>query len=255
LIRKNLKKDAIKLSVFISFLKKVKNSFLHLVYPLHCLHCEELLAPDQPLFCQSCAFLLEMINPEERCPSCFNLIQEEALVCLQCRKNPPLFSQMGAVFDYVGPAASLIKKLKYSNQPHLAKGAGAFLVAQFEHLKWPLPDAIIPVPLSFTHWIDRGYNQSALLAEQVANLLQVPVWQALQRRSGDYSQAGLTLAQRQTLEGKHFKLQNTYELADKTLLLIDDVMTTGSTLKRCAEVLIEACPLQLYALTFCRAVN
>lgn len=241
------------------WLNKLKDSFLHLLYPPHCLHCKQLISHAQPLYCDTCASLCEFINPSECCPVCFGPADDytaESNRCLSCKGQPALlFCQMGAVFDYLGPAASLIKKLKYANQPYLAKGAGAFLAAQFQRLEWPVPDAIIPVPLSFTHWLDRGYNQSELLANSLADFLQVPVWKALKRRSGDYSQAGLTWSQRQALASKKFKLKKNYSLQDKTLLLIDDVMTTRSTLYRCAEILLEGCPSRLYALTLCRTLR
>ncbi len=235
-------------------LKKLKNSLLHLVYPLHCLHCDELIIDDQSVFCKSCTSLLELIDPEERCPFCFGLNDAiKAKHCSYCaKKDYQLFYRVGSAFEYRGPAASLIKKLKYANQPYLASGAGAFLAIQFDRLQWPLPDAIIPVPLSFTHWVERGYNQSELLAKSMAHFLQVPVWNAIRRHSGDYSQAGLTLSQRKSLKGKYFKLKETYSLHDKTLLIIDDVMTTGSTLQKCAEVLLEGYPASLYAMTFCQ---
>ena len=75
----------------------------------------------------------------------------------------------------------------------------AFLVAQLDRLGWPMPDAIIPVPLSFGRWLERGYNQSALLADEMGALLQCPVWNALKRKSGDFSQAALSLEQRKAL--------------------------------------------------------
>ena len=235
--------------------KRLKHSFLHLVFPPRCLHCEESTDHDQPLFCPACLSLLELIDPSERCFSCFGPRDPaQGRRCSDCLEGNSIFSGIGAAFDYIGPAASLIKKLKYGNQPYLAEGAGAFLVAQWGQLKWPVPDAIVPIPLSFTHWIDRGYNQTVLLAEQMSKLLEVPVWDVLHRKSGDYSQAALSLSQRKSLDGKRFTLKKKFSLEDKTLLLVDDVMTSGSTLKRCAEVLVEGYPTRLYALAFCKAV-
>lgn len=232
-----------------SIFHSLKYSFLHFFYPSRCIHCNEILHPEAPLFCQTCATLLDPLDPAERCSFCFGPIQMGSKCSHEHGKR--VFYQIGSVFDYVGPAASLIKKLKYSNQPHLAKGAGAFLVAQFDRLKWPLPDAIIPVPISSSHWIGRGYNQSELIANEMGRLLGIPVWNALKRKSGDYSQAGLNQEQRKALSRKRFRLRKDYPIEDKTLLIIDDVMTSGSTLNRCGEVLAEKCPAVLYALTFC----
>jgi ComF family protein len=233
--------------------KALRRSFLHLVFPVHCLHCNELICHDAPLFCCACLTLLELINPTGRCCACFG--PRDAIKgkrCNNCLEGYSIFKGIGAAFDYVGPAASLVKKLKYGNQPQLAQGAAAFLVMQWGQLNWPIPDAIVPVPLAFTHWIGRGYNQSALLAEHMGSLLKVPVWDVLRRESGDFSQASLSLVQRRALEGKRFKLTKGHLLADKRLLLLDDVMTSGSTLQRCAEVLAEGCPASLYGLAFCR---
>lgn len=145
--------------------------------------------------------------------------------------------------------------MKYGDQPHLAKGAGAFLAMQFIQLQWPIPDLVIPVPMSFTHWFDRGYNQSELLARQFAQIIGVPCQNGLKRHSGDYSQAGLTLTQRKELNSERFCLRENQNLTDKTILLVDDVMTSGSTLRKCAEVLFEMYPQSIYALTFCRALK
>jgi ComF family protein len=238
--------------------RALKKSVLHLAYPTRCLHCHTLLPPDTFVLCASCASLLELINPQERCRICFNPIPESPadFPCQDCLHHPSLFTRMGAVFNYEGPAASLMKRLKYANQPYLARGMAAFLVAQLDQLEWPLPDALIPVPLSFMHWLGRGYNQSALLAEEMRRFLQCPTRSVLKRRSGDYSQAALSLEQRQALDGERFKLKkNSHLLQDKVLLVIDDVMTSGSTLQRCAEELSVGRPKALYALTFCRTLS
>lgn len=227
-------------------------SLLHLAYPTKCLHCHALLPPEPIVLCSACASLLELASFHARCPICFNFLEEGEALCEECCNYPSVYLRMAAAFDYEGPAISLVKRLKYAHQPYLAQGMAAFLVAQFDRLQWPMPDALIPVPLSFTHWLERGYNQSALLAEEMGRLLQLPVWHALKRQSGDFSQAALNLEQRKALDGKHFQCKSTYSLKGKVLLVIDDVMTSGFTLRRCAETLNEAHPAALYALTFCR---
>jgi ComF family protein len=220
------------------------------------LHCQTLLPPESLVLCSACTSLLDLIHPQERCPTCFN--QTSALSthpCRECVQYPSNYCRMAAAFDYEGPAASLVRHLKYANRPYLAQGMAAFLVAQFDRLQWPMPDALVPIPLSFTHWLERGYNQSALLAEEMGRLLQCPIWDALKRRSGDFSQAALTLEQRKALNGKSFKHNIRYSLQGKILLVIDDVMTSGSTLQRCGEILRMCNPSALYALTFCRTIK
>lgn len=139
--------------------------------------------------------------------------------------------------------------------PHLAKGASAYLTAQFLLLDWPLPDVIVPVPISFTRWFQRGYNQSFLLASGLGEMINRPVQEALLRKSGDFSQAGLNHRQRISLSGETILMKKHQGLQDKCILLIDDVMTTGTTMHKCAEALSEECPGRIYGLTLCHAIK
>lgn len=238
-----------------AFYRALKQSLLHLAFPTKCLHCQVLLLSDSIVLCPGCASLFDLIPSEYRCPTCFIPLREESILCQECLRYPSLYAGMAAAFDYEGPPSSLVKRLKYANQPYLAKGMAAFLVGQFDRLQWPLPDALIPVPLSLTRRFERGYNQSHLLAEEMGKLLGRPVWNALKRQSGDFSQAALSLEQRKGLNSQRFKLKKGIEIAGKILLVIDDVMTSGSTLRACGELLGSGNPEALYALTFCRTVQ
>jgi predicted amidophosphoribosyltransferase len=102
--------------------------------------------------------------------------------------------------------------------------------------------------------LDRGYNQSVLLAEPFAKMINRPVMSVLKRSKGSFSQAGLNYEQRLKLAPEAFYAVDTELLRDKTVLLIDDVMTTGSTLRCCAEALYKLHPKSVYALTVCRAL-
>jgi len=238
------------------FPKNLILSFIDLVYPSLCLHCRDSLPKGWSHLCPECLAKLELIDHKERCPYCFTSnYNPGSELCPACRRLDPILHGMAAAFDYVGPAATLIRKLKYSDQPYLAKGVGAYLAAQFLELQWPWPDRIIPVPISLTHRLDRGYNQSLLLAQSMAEILDAPIQEPLIRKSGDFSQAGLNYKQRMNLKATTFILKKEQHLHDKCLLLIDDVMTTGSTLRRCAEALQEECPASIYGLTVCRAVK
>lgn len=239
-----------------SCIRRFVHSCLHLIYPPLCLYCRCSLIDPDVLFCRSCADLLELIDIPTRCNYCFGEVSShDKRLCGGCRKLLSPLTATAAAFDYLGPAACLVKQLKYGNQPHLAGGASAFLVAQWTRLGWPLPDAIVPVPMPLFRRMSRGYNQSHLLATELGKLLQCPVILALTRRSGDHSQAGLKMSQRRLLSGGSFCMRAGIDLADKTVLLLDDVMTSGSTLRRCAEVLWTGYPSAIYGLAVCRATK
>jgi competence protein ComFC len=236
--------------------RQIVNAFLHLIYPPLCIHCSQGLPNPTHLLCKDCLSLLELINPTERCTFCFSADCDPAQrLCAECHSRYSILDGMGAVFDFVGPAASLMKKMKYSNMPYLAEGIGAYMGAQFCRLDWPMPDLIVPVPITLPHLFQRGYNQSALIADVLAQTLNRPSSKVLKRKSGDFSQAGLNREQRKALKGESFICKKDGCLEDKIVLIVDDVMTTGSTLRCCAEALQAGFPKKIYALAFCRAIK
>jgi competence protein ComFC len=237
-------------------LYSIFNTFLRLIYPQLCLYCSESLSEQDRLFCATCMSLIELINPQERCPTCFT---EEDLLqsgrCRHCSTHPSLFDGIASAFDYTGPAATIAKKMKYSQMPYLSRGAGAYMATQFLRLDWPLPEIIVPVPMNILKEFDRGYNQSQLLAESFSDLMQVPTKKLLKRRCGDYSQAGLSRHQRVSVKTETIFCPLGEAVRGKIVLLIDDVITTGSTLQACGKALQSECPKQLYALSLCRAMS
>ena len=237
-------------------MKAFGKSLLDLIYPPLCLHCDESMEYDCEIFCRACLFMLEQIDPLTRCPLCFSSEFDNSMqkCCQRCLEKTGNIKRMASVFDYEGPPATLVKQLKYGGQSYLAKGAGAYLAAQFLTLDWPMPDFVIPMPMARLRKWDRGYNQSELLAESFAHLIDRSVSLVLKRKSGDYSQAGLDHQQRLSLKSDSFFVKGGDHLHDKTLLLIDDVMTTGSSLSCCAEALTPLFPHAIYALTLCRTI-
>lgn len=225
---------------------------MHVIYPPLCIHCTQNTASNRRSFCENCKDLLTFLNPQERCTLCFNVLENAGgLICGHCRQEKSFFSGLGAAFEYYGPAATLIRELKYSGRFRFAKDAAALMLVQFTKLNWPLPDLVVPVPQSFASWLRRGYNQSLLIAREFGLLIDRPVLDLLKKKSGALSQTGLSRQQRKALDPHMFAWKKTYPVSGMTLLLIDDVMTTSTTLRHSAGVLQEGFPKSLYGLTFC----
>src|SRR5438128_1289819 len=113
-------------------LQQCSDSFLHLLFPPICLHCNKMLGQAKHILCEDCLPLLELIDPIERCPYCFSSTYcPEQRVCEECQKRAPVLDRIAAAFDYVGPAATMLKQLKYGNQKHLARGCSSYMAAQF----------------------------------------------------------------------------------------------------------------------------
>jgi ComF family protein len=136
--------------------------------------------------------------------------------------------------------AAALRRLKYEERPDLARPLGHLLrrAARDADLG---ADVVVPVPLHPRRLADRGFNQAALLAAEVAEELQVPlVTRALARGRDTAQQAMLDRAGRlENLTGA-FSALNAASIRGRRVVLIDDVMTTGATLTACAEALLGA---------------
>jgi ComF family protein len=218
---------------------------LHLFFPQLCLHCKSELPVAYKLLCPVCFDLLDFLQPEDRCPSCF------ALGCLSCQEKRPSADFIASCFDYTGPAKSLLKEFKYQDSPYLAHGLGSFLFLQFTSLDWPEPDIITFVPQSFAKAVSRGYNQAELLAEKLAELLSRPAIPLLKKTNSTHSQSLLTKEQRKELPQELFVIKEPSQIEGKSVLLIDDVYTTGTTIERAAWAIRQKNPAYIYALTVC----
>ncbi len=163
-------------------------------------------------------------------------------LCRHCHKDPMPFDRLAAALP-LAPTAPLLSALR-RRQLHLARPLASFLVAQLIALDWPTPDIIIPVPRRLPY----GFHHTHLLAKETALLLHRPLATPLRRRIGDYPQSALTPKERLALSRDRFRLRRN-TLDDKILLLIDDSMTTRTTMRRCGEHLRDAFPKQLYGLT------
>lgn len=230
------------------------DSLLALVYPPHCLHCQHPLGDKQQMFCSYCFEQFDLIDPHTQCSGCFRRpVAESTALCWVCRRRECSLSTRAAAFPYEGAPATLVKEIKYAGLAYLCQSAAAFLFLQLDRLRWPKPDLIVPVPLALSHWWDRGFNQSALIAADLAKLLESPCSDVLARESGGLAQAGLTRKQREQLDCTQFLLRDPERVHDQSILLVDDVMTSGATLERCADVLMRGYPKDIRAITVCVA--
>jgi ComF family protein len=114
-------------------------------------------------------------------------------------------------------------------------------------------DLIVPMPLHWRKRLERGFNQSELLARFVAKRTGIPFAKSLRRRKPTDPQAGLTRAQRRTNVAGAFEVKRRQEVQGRHVLLIDDVLTTGATASACSAVLKRAGAKRVTVLTLARA--
>lgn len=175
--------------------------------------------------------------------------------CPRCRRRPPLVHAARAAGEYEGALREILHALKYDSRRGLARPLGALLRTSGAEL---LRDAhcVVPVPLHAWRRLRRGFNQADALARQ----LGPPVVHAVWRIRSTPPQTGLTAAgRRRNVRGAFVvspllrRRSRVRWLADRTIVLVDDVRTTGATLNACAAVLLEAGAREVRALTVARA--
>jgi ComF family protein len=178
--------------------------------------------------------------PIERCPA--------------CRRRPPAFDRGVMACDYQGELRAIIHAFKYDGRRSLARPLGR-LLRDAGGAVLEGADAVVPVPLHPWKRIRRGFNQSA----DLARALGLPVRPLLFRARATRAQAGLTPSQRRRNVAGAFLLvpwrrQVPDAVADRILVLVDDVTTTGATLDACARVLKRAGAREVRTLTLARAL-
>jgi ComF family protein len=173
---------------------------------------------------------------------------EYAEICGHCLKKAPPFSKVLNYGLYEGVLAEAINHLKFHGLKRLAKPLGS-LLAVFDLSG---SDGIVPVPLSIRSLRERGFNQSLLIARVISKKLNVPLlMDNLRKIKETPPQIGLSARERL------LNLKNAFEVRGSIqglrLLLVDDVMTTGTTVTECSKVLMRAGAKEVTVLTLARA--
>ena len=154
---------------------------------------------------------------------------------------------------FEGPIRQALHKLKYRGNIALGEALAQQLVTYVGALEWPV-NVVVPVPLRKARMKERGYNQVGMAAMPLASMLN---WQyepkALVRFRETRTQVGLSVAERKQNASGAFR-GDPARMAGKTVLVMDDVATTGATLLTCADACLESGAKAVYALTLARAL-
>jgi ComF family protein len=233
---------------------------LHAVLPVACAACGAALTDDPvPFFCRSCwATIRPLARPS--CPRCgLPFASDVALTyspdhhCLSCRQRPPAFTQAWAYYVYEPPLQNAIHLFKYRGKIALAEALGTLLRQVWR--RTPDADLLMPVPLHPSRLRTREYNQSLLLADQLNRDLSLPlVYDNLVRLRATPPQTELSRAARIKNLRRCFAVRRPADVAGKRVLLVDDVMTTGTTVNECAKALRKAGADDVYVVTLARTV-
>jgi len=149
---------------------------------------------------------------------------------------------------YDGVLAEAIHHLKFHGRKRLSVPLGTMMLA----LDIPRADGIVPVPLTRASLIKRGFNQSLLIARVIARELGIPLrMDSLHKKRETLPQVGLSATERRTNLRGAFGVHD--DIRGQQLLLVDDVMTTGATVRECAKTLVRSGAREVIVLTLARA--
>lgn len=208
---------------------------LNFLLPHYCVLCNTLTHRDIDI-CANCEAELPKITCACKC--CGQALFSNQEFCGSCLQNPPPFHRTIAMYHYQSPIDYLIQTIKFCNNLLYANVLGRLLAQEVGHYyhNSAFPEALIPVPLHLERLRERGYNQAVELARPVEKILQIPIDQYCCSRIKD-TQAQATLEAKNRAANIRHAFKCKKHLRYKHVAVIDDVMTTGSTMSEFCQTL------------------
>lgn len=233
--------------------------FIDIIYPPRCHICSRFLEKadhEIPHFCRGCLKHFAEIRPPF-CSICgvpFQSITEENHRCESCLRKRPYYQSLAAPYLYEGEIMEAIHQLKYHGKAYLADSLGKLLASfAMDRFKKTENFLIMPVPLHPKKLRERGFNQSLLLSKIVNHTLNMELdFLSLRRVRYTRPQAGLNREERRKNVRRAFHVLPSKGLKGRTVILVDDVATTGNTLNECGKVLKKAGCDKVFCLVLAR---
>ncbi|MDA3797485.1 MAG: ComF family protein [Kiritimatiellae bacterium] len=229
---------------------------LDFIWSRFCIHCNAKLSNKDQIFCCSCIDRINYIK-QPYCRKCGDPIFGDVnpnYLCHYCTSKKPHFEKARSAIRFNNIIKNAIYELKYGNGTYIGKYISEFAVQTIKE-EYPkiLFDYVTFVPLHKKRERQRTYNQSQILAKYIAKKLKIPLASDLVIRARyTNTQTLLNFKERSQNISGAFEALNELKLKNKTILLVDDVMTTGATVNECSKALKKGGALQVYVITVAR---
>lgn len=244
-------------------LKGLASGLVGLFLPADCKICGQALEPlNFSYICENCWDKVKWLKMPHcsRCgkpfPASFAFQEVPSLLCVECRQDSSSFKRIFVPTLYEGVMKEAIHLLKYRRKKGIMKRLEKILKIYFFQTDLPFSkfDLVVPIPLHRKKLKERGFNQAELLARVIATHFGLKlVKNSLKRVKATKSQASLSKKQRIGNIKGAFQFRNEDKFRAKKILLIDDVYTTGTTVREAARVLRKAKAREVYIFTLARA--
>lgn len=221
--------------------------------PPLCFGCDAPVTQEQTL-CASCWKDIHFIAPPycARCGAPFDLPVDAGSLCGACLETEPLFTSARSALIYDEASRPFILKLKHADRLDPVPALANWMVRAGADV-WGQVDLIVPVPLHRWRLLKRRYNQAALLAQAIGRQVGKPaIVDLLVRHKQTESQGHLGRKKRQLNVAGAFAVKEAVVVRGKSLVLIDDVLTSGATVSECAKVLLKAGAASVHVVTLAR---
>jgi competence protein ComFC len=227
-----------------------------LLYPPVCTICGRSVRAGEYL-CDQCEVkAVRIVAPFcQTCSEPFEGSITDVFTCANCAHRTIYFDAAVAAYRGRGIVRQIIHEFKYGRQIHLRHLVARWLHAALddERLCGRRFDVIVPVPLHPTRQRERGFNQASVIAELLGAQTSIPVKRLLERTRYTTTQTALDRSERMENLHNAFRLRKNTNVRGLRVLLVDDVLTTGSTLNECARILKRAGALSIHATMAARA--
>lgn len=226
-------------------------SILDFALPARCPGCGTIVERAHT-FCADCWSGIEFIRGG--CDSCgLPLAGTDAELCAACLAMPPRIQRSRAAVIYDETTRALAIRLKYGRKVGLAKTMAVYMAPLLGDL--PPGSRLVPVPLHRRRLWQRGFNQAGLLADELSRRSQLEVEHALIRVKKTPPLKGLSRSQRRRTVAGAFRIREGTNLHGRTIVLVDDVLTTGSTANSCARTLLRAGASRVEFVSWARVIR
>lgn len=238
-------------------MKEYLDSLLELIYPEKntCFICgkfDEVIG--EKYICYDCERNSKrIISPF--CAKCSKPItyDKSTNLCKECCGEEKYFEMSKSLYAYEGNIKHAIYNFKYYNKPYFYKLFGNLMVSYINKEDYLSYNYILSVPLHPSKLCQRGYNQSELLARHISNCLSIPYLDALKRTKKTEKQSENSKEERRKNLKDVFFVKASFDMIiNKSVLLVDDIYTTGSTVNECSKALINYGVNKVYVITIAR---
>lgn len=225
-------------------------AIIDFILPPRCLACSELTL-SKGEFCANCWGSLEFIS-KPYCFSCgckLDILISDNLCCGKCFANNPSYDRARSLLKFNEHSKRIIHAFKYQDKTALAKTFAKLLCVRYSQDIEEI-DLIIPVPMNRFKRLFRMYNPAFILAREIAKTIKKPIQPDILIKSRwTKSQTFLTKIEREKNLANSLKFNKKHSIKNKKILLIDDVLTTGSTVNKCSKLLKAAGANSVYVIT------